>query len=73
MRSRGGDRQTDRQTDRDREFSRISFSSGQDDIYALRKAHVCSTPSLRSFPSVGFETVVRLIDNGPLVLSRKVV
>ena len=32
-------------------------SSVQDGIYALRKAHMCSTPSLRSFPNVAFETV----------------
>ena len=33
------------------------------------KAHMCSTPSLRSFPNVAFETVpmFRLIDDGPLL------
>ena len=34
-----------------------SFRSVQDDIYALGKAHMRSTPSLRSFPNVAFETV----------------
>ena len=38
-------------------FIRIQFSSVQDGIYALGKAHLCSTPSLRSFPNVAFETV----------------
>ena len=32
-------------------------SSGQDGIYALREAYMCSTPSLRSFPNIAFETV----------------
>ena len=31
-------------------------SSIQGDIYALGKAHMRSTPSLRSFPNVAFET-----------------
>ena len=35
----------------------VVFSSDQDGIYALGNAHMCSTPSLRSFPSVAFETV----------------
>lgn len=30
-------------------------SSVQDGIYALRKAHTRSTPSLRHFPNVAFE------------------
>ena len=38
-------------------FSSVLFSSAQDGIYALGKAHMCSTPSLRSFPSVSLETV----------------
>ena len=33
------------------------FSSVQDGIYALGKAHMRSIPSLRSFPSVAFQTV----------------
>ena len=33
------------------------FSSVQDGNYAFGKAHMRSTPSLRSFPSVAFETV----------------
>ena len=40
-------------------------SSVQDGIYALGKSHMRSIPSLRSFPSVAFETV--LIDDGPLL------
>ena len=39
------------------EFSAESqFSSVQDGIYALGKAHMRSTPCLRSFPTVAFET-----------------
>ena len=41
--------------------SRPLFSSVQDRIYALGKAHIRSTPSLRSFPNVGFETVPVLV------------
>ena len=37
----------------------VSFSSIQDGIYVLRKAHVRSTPSLRGFPNVAFKTVVK--------------
>ena len=33
------------------------FSSAQDGIYALGKAYMRSTPSLRSFPDVVFETI----------------
>ena len=41
--------------------------SVQDGMYALGKAHMGSTPSVRSFPSVAFETVpVFLIDDGLL-------
>ena len=47
--------------------SKPQFSSVQNEIYALRKAHMRSTPSLRSFPSVAFETVPMF------VLSRKIV
>ena len=36
---------------------RVQFSSVQDGIYALGKAHMRSTPSLSSFPKVAFETV----------------
>ena len=35
----------------------IEFNSVQDGIYALRKAHMRSTLSLRSFPNIAFETV----------------
>ena len=44
------------------------FSSVQDGIYTPRKAHMRSTPSLRSFPNVAFETIptIRLTDDGPL-------
>ena len=35
----------------------VLVSSVQDGIYALGKAHMRSTPSLRSFPNVAFETV----------------
>ena len=41
----------------------FQFSSVQDIIYALGKAHMRATPSLRSFPNVAF---VRLIDDSPL-------
>ena len=34
-----------------------NFASVQDGIYKLGKAHMCSTLSLRSFPSVAFEMV----------------
>ena len=40
-----------------RDVSSIHSSSVQDVIYALRKAHMRSTPSVRSFPNVAFETV----------------
>jgi len=35
----------------------VQFTSVQDGIYALGKAHMRSTPSLRGFPNVAFETV----------------
>ena len=38
--------------------SSVQFSSVQDGIYMLGKAHMRSTPSLRSFPSFSFETVL---------------
>ena len=40
--------------------SSLQFSSDQDGIYVLGKAHVRSTPSLRSFANVAFETVPML-------------
>ena len=50
------------------------FSSVQDGIYVLGKAHICSSLSLRSFPNVAFETsIVHLINDGPLILSRKII
>ena len=38
-------------------FTPRSFSSVEDDMYALGKAHMRSTPSLRRFPNVAFQTV----------------
>ena len=35
----------------------VQFSSVQDGIYALAKAHMRSTSSLRRFPNVVFETI----------------
>ena len=35
----------------------IQFNSVQNGIYALGKAHIRSTPSLRSLPNVAFEAV----------------
>ena len=35
----------------------MTSSSVQDGIYVFRQAHVRSTPSLRNFPNVAFETV----------------
>ena len=35
----------------------ILFGSVQDGIYALGKAHMRSSPTLRRFPNVGFETI----------------
>ena len=35
----------------------VQSSSVQDGIYALGKAHTCSTSSLRSFSNVAFQTV----------------
>ena len=35
----------------------VQFSPVQDGIYTLRKAHMHSTLSLRSFPDIAFETV----------------
>ena len=37
------------------------FSSAQDGIYALGKAHMRFTPSLRSFPNDALETVPMLV------------
>ena len=41
-------------------MSSAHLSSVQDGIYELGKAHMCSTPSLRSFPDVAFETIPML-------------
>ena len=41
-------------------FLNLSVSV-QDGICALRKVHVCSTPSLRRFPNVAFEMVQMFI------------
>ena len=38
----------------------VQFGSVPDGIFALGKAHMRSTPSLRSFPNVAFETVAVL-------------
>ena len=35
----------------------VYYSSVQDGTYALRKAHACSNPSLRSFLNIPFKTV----------------
>ena len=51
------------------------FTSVQDGIYVIGKAHMRSTLSLRSFPNVSFEMVpmfVRLM-MASLILSRKIV
>ena len=37
------------------------YSSVQDGIYALRKAHMCSILSLRSFLNISFEMVPMFI------------
>ena len=42
-------------------ISSVQFSSVQDGIYALGKAHMRSTQSLGSFPKVAFETVPMFI------------
>ena len=39
----------------------VHFSSVQDGIYALGKAHMRPTPSLRSFPNGALETVPMLV------------
>ena len=57
----------------------LQFTSVQDGIYVLAKAHMRSTPSVRSFPNIAFEMVSMfvmvsrfhwafycLIDDGPL-------
>ena len=41
--------------------SSVQFSSAQDGIYALGKAHMRFTPSLRSFPNVALERVPMLV------------
>ena len=43
------------------QFSSVRFSFVQDSIYALGKAHIHSTPSLRSFPNVAFESVLMFV------------
>ena len=47
------------EVNRQKDFQQIS--SVQDGIYVLGKAHMCSTPSHRSFSSVVFETVPMFI------------
>ena len=39
------------------QFGSVRFGSVQGGIYALGKAHVRSTPSLRSSPNIAFETI----------------
>ena len=39
----------------------VRFSSAQDGIYALGKAHMRSTTSLRNFPDVTFEMVLLFV------------
>ena len=41
--------------------SSVQFGSVQDGIRALGKVHMRSTPSLRSFPNVAFETVAMFV------------
>ena len=50
-----------------RDDSSVQFCSVQDGIYAIGKAHMRSTPSLRSFANVAFgiSPNVGLIDDGP--------
>ena len=38
-------------------FLAVQSSAVQDGIYVLGKAHMCFTPSLRSFPNIASETV----------------
>ena len=40
---------------------KVQFSSVQDGMYALRKTHKRSTPSLRHFLNVAFETVLMFV------------
>ena len=47
----------------------VQFSSVQDGIYALGKAHMRSTSSLRSFPNVVFKTVPTFV-SWTMTLSR---
>ena len=49
-----------REASQQRRSSKFKFSSVQNGIYTLGKTHMCSTPSLRSVPSVAFETVASL-------------
>ena len=39
----------------------VQLGSVQDDIYALGKAHMPSSPSLRSFPTVTFEVFTKFV------------
>ena len=43
--------------------------SVQEGIYALRKAHMRSTPSLGSFPNVAFETVPETVPVKLIIIS----
>ena len=43
------------------QFSSVQFSSARYGIYALGKAHMRSTVSLRSFPNAAFERVPMLV------------
>ena len=40
-----------------KKYNSVQFSSVQDCRYALEKAHMRATPSLRRFPNIAFETV----------------
>ena len=44
-----------------RRLKSVQFSSVEDGIYALGKAHMRSTASLRRFPNVAFETVLMFV------------
>ena len=49
----------------------FDYSSVQEGIYLPEKARICSTPPLRSFPGVTFQTVqsAGVIDSGPISTS----
>ena len=48
----------------------VQFSSVQYGIYALEKVHRRSTPSLRSFPNVAFQTVPNSVQDDSYALGK---